>query len=584
MLLLLCADLMLDEEQKWFHLEQRADISREFLHAMLVRTGASRRFGVLLSGPNGAGKSAIGAEAALSAFARGLVCVYISKANAWVDAAKSGHGDGFLLERLVRQNVDLIAALPVLREALAPALVLSPKAVSKMEASIAEDIMDELREALKAKSAPSIGVVVDEVQTITKVKQAAVDKPIPANFIADSYFEQWHNWDNRNNVFVRMDIASSHGARELKLPSGEEHRLRIIRPWAADLVAAATTAAGSPCMYPKAHEGARQRIVFTAGGIPRSLFRGKKLLAEALAAYEKMTPRDKRKAGTQLPWAAHAVHTALRAAMEENCDRWFLTLTGDEKANASQSMLRLVRGELPWTRFKPLYDDGLVARCDETFNVKPVSAVASSVIMEVLAGHYLDAVRKPLRTVAAGEERGFALELQVIARLAKVGKESLPAKTLKGDKPAPMVLAHADERLPFDGVDDLVADKSLARLYVPTSKSFACNAITVPSSAAASEPIVVWETSVTNPRDSDRLDKVQKWFGVAGIVTLLRAAHPERSIVCALCWPDNFVAAAARATKHGTLTAATVAASTADVDVRIAVVDMKGLQLLGVLV
>ena len=543
-------------------------------------------FGVLLSGPNGTGKSAVGVETALTCFARGMVSTYISSASEWVAAAKKGNGDSFLLERLLRQNADLVAAQPALREALAPALVLDPKAVGEMDADAADSIMGALRTALVSNPSLKIGLIVDEVQMITNVKLAALTEPIPVNFVANSYFLQWYNWDNHNRVFTRMDIASSHGARELKLPSGEEHRLRIIKPWSAELVAALTTGEGSPCAFPKAHESARQRIIFTAGGIPRSLLRGKQLLVEALATYDSLSASKKKDVGSRLSWATSAVEDDLRAAMEENCSRWFLLLTADEKSAASSDMLRLVRGEIRWVRFKGLYDDGLVARCGDSSYVTPVSAVASSVIMTVLAGHYLEAVRKPLRSVDSGVERGIALELQLIARLAKIGTAWLPAMTLKGDGSAPKVLACADERLPFDDVDDLQESETLARLFVPTSKSFACDAITIPSSNStpATAPIVVWEMSVTSPRNSERVDKVLKWFGTGGIVTALRAAHPGRPIVCALCWPEKLEVAATQATRYPELThAADVASKQSTALVSVAVVDMIGLQLLGVL-
>jgi hypothetical protein len=158
--------------------------------------------------------------------------------------------------------------------------------------------------------------------------------------------------------------------------------------------------------------------------------------------------------------------------------------------------------------------------------------------------------------------------------------------TLDGAGRAPMVLARADERLPFIKVDGLLASEALARLYVPESKSFACDAITIPasSSAPASAPIVVWEMSVTSPRDAERVDKVLKWFGPGGIVTALLAALPGRPIVCALCWPEKLDAASPQAIRYLKLTAAADTASKQSMtEVSVVVVDMTGLQTLGVL-
>lgn len=85
-----------------------------------MASGASA--GVLLSGPNGVGKSAIGLLAFCSCMARGLFVAYIPAAQNWVNAAAKGWGDAFLLQTFWRQNADLIAATPALREVFKGAL------------------------------------------------------------------------------------------------------------------------------------------------------------------------------------------------------------------------------------------------------------------------------------------------------------------------------------------------------------------------------------------------------------------------------------------------------------------------------
>jgi len=450
-------------------------------------------------------------------------------------------------------------------------------AVGEMGSDSAGKVMDAVRSTLRANPTIAVGLIVDEVQTITVAIRDGMPEPATtAPRVGAEYFKQWHNWDNDNNVFVRMDIASSHGARELKLPSGEEHRLRVVQPWTADLVTAATTSPSSPCAFTSAHERARLRIVFSAGGIPRCLFRGRKLLLKGLAK------------GLSLEKATAAAEDSLRGAMEENCSRWFAALTKKEKRAAASDMLHLIRGEVRWDRVKGLYDEGIVARCSDSSHVMPVSAVASSVIMAELAPYFREHLFKSLASVPTGAPRGYELEMQVITLLAEEGgNQSLPAKKLKGNESAPKVPAHVDERLPFGTIADIELHPDLARLYVPTSTEFACDAITVPPvTAAASEPIVVWETSVTSPRDAERVDKVLKWFRKAdaatkvsaGIILQLRAAHPKRPIVCALCWPDHLLGAGT-ATKHAELTAEAAGVK----DVRVAVVDIEGLQALGVL-
>ena len=62
-------------------------------------------------------------------------------------------------------------------------------------------------------------------------KRSVHDGPVltvPRQLAADCCVSRFRDWDNPHRVFARMTIASSHGARELKLPSGEDHRLRFV--------------------------------------------------------------------------------------------------------------------------------------------------------------------------------------------------------------------------------------------------------------------------------------------------------------------------------------------------------------------
>ena len=91
------------------------------------------------------------------------------------------------------------------------------------------------------------------------------------------------------------------------------------------------------------------------------------------------------------------------------------------------------------------------------------------------------------------------------------------------------------------------------------------------------------EPSVTDPRESGRVEKVLKWFEPKGVVSTLRAAHPKRQVVCALIWDQvlrsrklkGSVAALARA---GSGRAAVGAAADA-----IVVIDLDGIVYLGVI-
>lgn len=156
--------------------------------------------------------------------------------------ALAGAGDTFFLELLLRQNADLIAAHPMLRKVLAPALCArDPPPTCKHSmlctCALTSSLKMELVRVLSIAGNTSIGVIVDEAKHIT---QAVVDGRLPGASATErsvaAYFASWHSWDNENSVFVRMDIASSGGERELRMPSGESHRLRHVKPWTTQTI------------------------------------------------------------------------------------------------------------------------------------------------------------------------------------------------------------------------------------------------------------------------------------------------------------------------------------------------------------
>ena len=555
------AGFFLDIPQPFLVDQQRLSLATEFLAAMDAAKRRVPKFGVLLSGPNGVGKSSVGVATFLAAFVQGEVVLYINHANDWVEAAKEGDGDRFFVETLIRQNVDLIISDPVLRSVLAPVLV--GGAGDTLPYS---DVMDELRRTIARSPRRAVGVIVDEVQVISQAIAKGEVKHSLEDVTAEGFFRQWHTWDTRVQVFVRMDIASSHGVRELKMPSGEAHRLRIIKPWTADVVTAATTMAGSPLQFDDRHTAARERIVFTGGGIPRTLFRGKELLAQ------------KERSGLSSSDALNAVATELEVDMKDCCHAWFESLDQAEKDSAADGMLQLVRGEVVWNRVKGLYDEGLVARCGEGSLVTPVSSVAASVIIRELS-FYLKDHRKPLSSLEP-TVRGHELERQVIVSIP-LQDHILSTKTFDAAE-GPKVHAKADQVLVFDSIAaDVKAMDGMWTLYVPRSTNYPCDIITIPPPGSdPSVEIVVWETSVTDPRASKRVEKCLKWFEPGGIIEQLRKAHPTRPIVCALCWPENLTKDASR--KHEDLTAK--ADSVVGMGVRMAVVDIVGLQELKVIV
>lgn len=143
---------------------------------MRKRSGETRRYGVLLTGTSRVGKSAIGAEAALSCFARGLLCVYMPSALEWLDQAKNDRGDAFLLHQLLQQNVDLIVRKPALRASLAPLLVMAPDEVLALDSHASFRIRRSFTCALSGgpeEDHDAMGLIVNEAQLIRAAYQTA---------------------------------------------------------------------------------------------------------------------------------------------------------------------------------------------------------------------------------------------------------------------------------------------------------------------------------------------------------------------------------------------------------------------------
>ena len=541
------------EQQQFFVQTQRQELVSEFLSSMDAAKNSRTAHGVLLSGPNGVGKSGVGLQTFLACFAQGLPVVYIPSAQRWVSAAQRGEGDRFFLEHLVAQNADLIAAEARLQAVLDPILL-----DGLLDTSVFSTVMRDLQAVLRSKPGPAVGVIVDEVQHITQALAAsATANASPQDKAAGFFFQPWHNWQGDANVFVRMDIASSHGLRELQLPSGEDNRLRFVVPWSRAAITAAATHKTSPFAMTE-WKAAMLHAVKVGGGIPRALKTAKEFL-QAEGARLKL-PDD---AKTQ-----YLVEVELTAVMKKQCDRWWNGLDRDEQVKAAEQLLPLIRKELLYSDFKSLYDAGLVAMVSPRMKmgVVPVSDSAFSIICGVVAPRIKDGFL-PLHAFNDPKVRGAQFERQIQMLLLSTTTLLLPATQLNSME-APNVDASSGRKaliqgtwpavkkaweaaqtsdanalaakLAAAGVADLAADPTQRTLHVPVSGEFPCDALSVPSAAAEpEEPIIVWEPSITDPRDPKRVGKVESWFQADGLISLLRALYPSRPIICALCWSKD---------------------------------------------
>ncbi len=126
--------------------------------------------------------------------------------------------------------------------------------------------------------------------------------------------------------------------------------------------------------------------------------------------------------------------------------------------------------------------------------------------------------RVSLSSKRAGAERGYELERQLRAAVNPCDT-TVPAKLLDGALTSSLQL-RASYALVFKELHEVVPrDEPVA--YMPHNPN-ACDAILMPAAGDAASPIILLEPSATDPLDSDRVNKVHKWFGPEGVVSTLR--------------------------------------------------------------
>ena len=540
-----------------FFTPERAFIVEEFLNEMDMNKLRIRRSGVLLSGPNGVGKSAVGLHAFLCCVAQRRFAVYIPEPKNWVTAAESGKCDEFLLEQFFLQNLDLIAAEPALRIVFKNRFRGDP---------IGIDVMAAFREFLTIRPGPVVAVIVDEVQWISRAIELATSQPTLKHITASDYFSRdWASWSNNNRCFVRMDIASSHGLREFNLPDGEDWRLRFVRPWSLDTAAVALAHNASPAFVVQTN--AHSRILRGAGGIIRQLLKCKSSLPAKTATATAQQLKD--------------MMTNLRGIYKRACSKWLEMLDSSEQLEAARTIIPLIRGQVDWYPMKGAYDYGLVALTGDEMNIAPVSPVAASEILQCLAS--VSRVKfTPLSTIGNVSERGYELERQVLL-LLNPSRASYATVSLDGN-PAPAIHVSVDSILTMLEPKDTVMDPIANFLCVPLHENFECDFMIVPATpvsevagmATEQAPVQIWECSVTDPRDSGRVQKCLGWFKSGGLIASVQAAHPLRPITVVFCWPGHLV-------KSNHYNYKGLVKAAAACNVKICVLDSSGLSNLGVM-
>lgn len=112
-------------------------------------------------------------------------------------------------------DADLVAKDPRLLRAFLPHF-------TGEEEKLGPATMARLTDILRGDSSVKIGVIVDEVQAITNLVESELSAADAQTRAAVSYFHSgWYGWQGEpGRLFVRMDIASSHGTS--RTPADEE--------------------------------------------------------------------------------------------------------------------------------------------------------------------------------------------------------------------------------------------------------------------------------------------------------------------------------------------------------------------------
>lgn len=135
--------------------------------------------------------------------------------------------------------------------------------------------------------------------------------------------------------------------------------------------------------------------------------------------------------------------------------------------------------------------------------------------------------------------------------------------------------------LPFSNITDTMRTRAHDAhiLFLPTSTTFAVDAIIAPreSGGASTDPVIVVEASMTNPRESGRVNKVLSWFKPTGVIPQLTRVYPARTIIVLLCCGGGtLLPPGATASRYKEIIE--VAASVKDATVQVVVADRDSLE------
>jgi hypothetical protein len=461
------------------------------------------RWGVLLSGPNGVGKSAISLLTFLLCFSRGLPVCYIPTADGWIRRAKTDElAAEYFMTRFFMQNADIIADDETLRPFFQEQLDGHPADPQQYLA------FSDALESSRTKT--PCGFIIDEVQRLTPVRNIEGPDPSTGKIVVQPvaiwtpFKEDFTVWTGPSSYFRSLLCASVYGMREFELPSGEAHRLRFVQALAEDDVIALVSSPLSPLYRGEVFKTFAGQVYSLTGGMSRLLYQ---LLARV-----------------PMGVASEAEIKAILARFEDDMvfelltisnDHWITTIPKAALKKTMRSMLELLRAQTSLSDTnKQLYDYGLLLNDPVVGRVHVSSAIATSVLFQLYSNYICSEDGEKLSDFRAGAERGYCFERQVLAFLSIAGSYILKAKWFKAanDKSHDRDISiHVTRIKAFSDIADIARDDRHGILWINTSDRYLCDGIIVPSAEGAlyAQPVIVLDTSVTNPFEYGRKLKVE---------------------------------------------------------------------------
>jgi len=364
--------------------------------------------GVCLSGPNGVGKSSVLHMLASLAHFNDWIVLYIPRALQWAEVEMGLDGKPsaepaarYFLKKFVELNQVYAEEL----ERLQPGLWNVIEAALKREtsATIAQtDLMTTLGEQYKY----SVLYAFDEHQVL--FPKAGEDPALAPLTMRPDYFRTFTSWQGETAGLRTYTIysGSAHSKFEQGLASGEERRLRYIRPWKLKDFETVTRSPESSLYIPDLDRcpEEEQYMREVTGHVPRYI-RFVKDEHTAIAASERH-----RSAAQKIRTAVEIVENRTKTQCEAEIEKTFLGLRMEKRNDfidyLGHILLPAWYGGLPVERNSQLYDKGFIFQDEdpalEIPVLRPVNGPARQTLLRFFLQQTPDIEPVDLRMESAG--------------------------------------------------------------------------------------------------------------------------------------------------------------------------------------